>query len=117
MPRRIKILVADSDLDQLSKIYLRLLHKGYSVEGTDDALELLPVLQRFKPHLIILSATLPSMTAVIYHEIRMKKVPVLLLVKKGQTETYGLKKYELIEEPFDIAKIEIKIREMLNILT
>lgn len=54
MATRTKVLVVDSDLDTLSKIYLALVHRNYKAEASDKASEILERLKRLKPALIIL---------------------------------------------------------------
>jgi DNA-binding response OmpR family regulator len=46
MSKRTRILVVDSDLHALSKIYLSLIHKNYKVEASDDAQEIMARTER-----------------------------------------------------------------------
>jgi len=51
---REKILVVDTDLDHLSRIYLALLHRNYKTEACNNPQEIKERMKRFKPSLIIL---------------------------------------------------------------
>ena len=116
MSRRVKILVVDSDLHMLSKIYLSLIHKDYKVEATDDAQEILPRTERFKPRLIILNAETKNLTPKVYEDMAQKKVPVLLLTQHEQRLALPYKRMEVMEMPSDISFFDGKIRELLNIM-
>jgi hypothetical protein len=52
---REKILVADQDLDSLSRIYLALIHRGFKAEACNLADEIPERLKRFKPAVVILN--------------------------------------------------------------
>lgn len=53
---REKILVVDSDLDSLSKIYLALIHRKFKVEACNNPEEFSDRMKRFKPAVVILNA-------------------------------------------------------------
>lgn len=53
MASRAKILVVDSDMDTLSRIYLALVHRHHKVEASDKAEEIPQRIKRLKPELII----------------------------------------------------------------
>jgi DNA-binding NtrC family response regulator len=115
MPKRIKALVADSDLDMLSKMYLTLLHKGYRVEATNNAEEILARIERFKPNVLVLSASLYNLSDKIYQQINQKRTPVLLITDHHDLD-FGLKKFEIFDKPKDLHSIDSKIKELINIL-
>lgn len=50
-----RILIVDDDIESLSTIYISLLPLDYNLEAAMDGGELLPRLERFKPHLLLLS--------------------------------------------------------------
>lgn len=51
---RERILVVDTDLDHLSRLYLALLHRKYRTEACNNPEEIQDRTKRFKPSLIIL---------------------------------------------------------------
>ena len=54
MATRTKILVVDSDLDTLSRVYLALVHRNYKAEASDKAEEIQERVKRLRPALLIL---------------------------------------------------------------
>jgi len=116
MSKRARVLVVDSNLHTLSKIYLSLIHKDYKVEATDDAQEIMARIERFKPALIILNAATKNLCPNLYQEIAQKKVKVLLIKAAAALLPVETRKLEVIEMPKDIGFFDLKIRDLLNIL-
>lgn len=90
-----KILVMDTDIDNLSRIYLSLLHRKYKVEVTDKAQEILERIKRFKPALVILCEE-------DYHSVKTKlrTTTIVLTPKNSATQlNYGDLK---LEKPFSM---------------
>jgi DNA-binding response OmpR family regulator len=56
MTKRNKILIVDSDLDTLSKVYLALVHRNFKVEASDKQEEIAERIKRLKPELIIMGS-------------------------------------------------------------
>lgn len=52
---RERILVVDTDLDHLSRIYLSLIHRNYRTEASNRPEEIKERIKRFRPSLIILN--------------------------------------------------------------
>ena len=76
---REKVLIADQDLDHLTKIYLALVHRNFKAEACNNPDEIRDRLKRFKPSVIIL-------TSKEYQQLRDKlKIPAIILVEKGET--------------------------------
>lgn len=100
---RQKILVVDSDLDILSRIYLSLLHRNYNVEASDKAEEVLDRIKRFKPALLILEAS-------HYNKVRDKlKTTTIVLTEKDQSQQLNYGDVQLTK-PFQTEKL-IKLVE------
>src|SRR5437764_7360728 len=117
MPKKIKALVADSDLDRLSKIYLTLLHKGYRVEATIDAEEIIARMDRMKPNILVLNNSIVNLTDEILNQINQKRIPVLLVTDHLELDfDYGLKRFEILDKPNDLHSIDTKIKELINIM-
>jgi DNA-binding response OmpR family regulator len=77
---REKILVVDSDLHSLSKIYLALIHRRFKAEACNNPEEITARLKRFKPSVIILHAE-------EYVKIKSKlRTPAIVLCQAGQLE-------------------------------
>jgi DNA-binding response OmpR family regulator len=116
MPKKERILVVDSDLHNLSRIYLSLVHKEYKVEATDNADEIVARTERFKPRLIILSSATKNLTADVYREVAQQSVQVILVAKKNEGVPCAMKKLEVVQMPADVSFFDSKIRELLNIV-
>jgi len=84
MYKRARILVVDSDLHSLSKIYLSLIHKDYKVEATDDAQEIIARTERFRPRLLILNASAKNLNSEIYRDVAKKRLHVILIGNKKE---------------------------------
>ena len=116
MSKKARILVVDSDLHTLSKIYLGLIHKNYKVEATDDANEIIPRTERFKPRLIILRTSARNLTTEVYREIAQKRIHVFLINDSNAEIPVEIKKSEQIEMPVNMNWLDEKIREVLGIV-
>ena len=74
---REKILVVDKDLDNLSRIYLALIHRKVKAEACNKSEEIPARIKRFKPAVVILN--LPD-----YGSISDKlKIPAIVLLEDG----------------------------------
>ena len=78
MTTRTRILVVDNDLDNLSRIYLGLIHRNYKAEATDNTAEIPERIKRMKPAVIIMGkmAYLTSLAK--------SRIPVILLMEKSE---------------------------------
>lgn len=84
MSTRKKILVVDSDLDSLSRIYLALVHRNYKTEAADKSEEIPERLKRMKPQLIILGKK-------EYLEVRdMLKIPTVICMEQNEEQDFQL---------------------------
>lgn len=115
MPKKARVLVVDSDLHSLSRIYLSLIHKDYKVEAADDAQEIMARTERFKPRLIILHTATKNLTPEIYQYLVQKRLYVILVGAKNE-DIPESGRMEIIDMPTDVAFFDSKIREMLVIV-
>ena len=108
MATRKKILVVDSDLDLLSRIYLGLLHRNYKVEATNKVSEVEERIKRLKPSLLILG------TQDYLADIGELKIPFIVLVEKDQMPVNHAKvEWKLFEKPVSIEKLVRTIEELI----
>ena len=81
MAQRTRILIADRDLNTLSRIYLALLHRNYKVEATNLIEEVVDRTKRLKPSLTILGQE-------EYQAVKdVMKTPVIVLYDVNQYGT------------------------------
>lgn len=78
---REKILVVDSDLDSLSKIYLALIHRKFKVEACNNPQEFLDRLKRFKPSIVVLSLDEYSV-----HSKKLRPFAIVVANKDSRTQ-------------------------------
>lgn len=73
---REKILVVDPDLDNLSRIYLALVHRRFKAEACNNPQELSERIKRFKPVVLVVGAK-------VYDRISERlKIPAVVLTEK-----------------------------------
>lgn len=96
MATKTRVLVVDSDLDNLSKIYLGLIHRNYKPEASDNTEEIPERVKRMKPAVIIIGNKeylLP---------LQKMKIPIILLIDKD-TCTKGLTdELTLLQKPVSL---------------
>ena len=104
---REKILVIDSDLNDLSKIYLALIHRKFKVEACNNPEEITARLKRFKPSVIIFEAK-------DYELIGKKlKIPAIVLVEKEDNSATYRNDWDIrIKKPVHVEEL-IKAVEKL----
>lgn len=109
MATRKKILVVDSDLDLLSRIYLGLLHRNYKVEATDKVSEVEERMKRLKPSLLILG------TQDYLADLGKLKIPFIVLLGKDEMPANHYQvELNLLEKPIVIDKLVRTIEELID---
>jgi DNA-binding response OmpR family regulator len=109
MATRKKILVVDSDLDLLSRIYLGLLHRNYKVEATDKVSEVEERMKRLKPALLILG------TQDYLADLGELKIPFLVLLGKDEMPAnQNNVDLNVLEKPVSIEKLVRTIEELID---
>jgi DNA-binding response OmpR family regulator len=115
MFNRPRILLVDSDLHALSRLYLFLLHKEYKVEAAEDAAEIIARVERFRPSLLIVHARSRNLTAGICQYLNRKRFPVAVIGAEHFPLPDTLKRLEAVPEGAELGGLEKKIREWLVI--
>ncbi|HEU0064829.1 MAG TPA: hypothetical protein VFQ58_07350 [Flavisolibacter sp.] len=117
MPKKIKILIVDSDIDLLSRLYLTLLHKGYKVEATNEAEEIIARIDRFRPNLLVINDFMDGLTGEILRDLYKRKIAVLLITDSDEfSSEHRFRKMEIIHRPVDLLLLDLKIKELMNIV-
>lgn len=103
---RKKILVVDSDLDQLSRIYLSLLHRNYNVEASDKDNEITERIKRFKPALIIIGQE--------FYQLIKTKLKITAIVLLPATATMELNYGDIkLVKPFQMEELLKLVEEWI----
>ncbi len=116
---KIKILVFDDELSEISKIYIGLLLKNYLVEATTDPGEIATRAERMKPDITIVNADVKGFDAHYVCKLVKKemKIPIILLLEKDSATDLKIDSCdadEIIYKPVDIEELERKI-DLLSI--
>ena len=107
MAIRAKVLVICNDLEQLSKIYLALIHRNFKAEASDKWEEVPERIKRFKPAVLIIAYDLYVMV-----EAQLK-MPAVVMTEKGSGlgSTPG-SEVQYIEKPFNMDAL-VRLTERL----
>lgn len=108
MAIRTKVLVVDSDLDSLSRIYLALIHRNYKAEATDKGEEIAERIRRLKPSVIIFGMKEYAAFG------RALKVPAILILDQPQDGMEWTDEIVPLQKPFSIDAL-IRLIESLVI--
>jgi len=108
MATRTKILVVDSDLDTLSRIYLALVHRNYKAEASDKEAEIPERIKRLKPSVVILGKK-------EYFTYKDKlKTPCIVLLDNDDTEVFSTPEDVIVlKKPVQLESLVQKIEELV----
>lgn len=120
-PRR--ILIVDDD-PQIRKILERMLTQSpYEIQSAQDGLQALELVEKFRPHLIILDVMMPGLSGMeVCQKIRERfpkeEIQILMLTAKESQPDRRLALEtgadDYITKPFHIASLARKIEYALN---
>ena len=119
-----KILVAEDDKFLAGAYKLKLTHEGFAVEIVKDGQELLRVLPRFQPDLIILDLIMPRKDGfAVLQELQKNPsyntIPVIVASNLGQQEDidramqFGVKDF-FVKSDLSMDELVAKIRARLS---
>jgi DNA-binding response OmpR family regulator len=104
MPTKSRILIADDDLESLSRLYLSLLHKQMKTEAINSIEEVSSRITQFKPHILIISTSLIKEEVNAFcKRIRSGSRLIPILMKEKTVENNFL--FDVIEKPIDIGQL------------
>ena len=107
MVTRTKILVVDSDLDTLSRIYLALVHRNYKVEASDKKEEISERVKRLKPELLIL-----GQNEYFFFQDKLK-IPCITLLDLLADEFHVPEDVIIMRKPVPLDQLIQKIEEIV----
>jgi len=116
MFKRTRVLIVDSDLHNLSRIYLSLIHKGYKVEASEDGQEIIPRIERFKPSIMIIHAQTRNLSAGVYSYLEQCRKNIILVKDNEEQVPFSSYRLQVVTMPADINFFDKKIREILGIV-
>ena len=99
MTTRTKVLVVNSDLDTLSKIYLALIHRNYKVEATDKIEEIYERIKRLKPVVIVISFN-------DYKLLKTElKIPAIVLADHQNPDILSSDEVVVLQKPYSFESL------------
>jgi CheY-like chemotaxis protein len=113
---RTRVLVVDSDLHNLSRIYLSLIHKGYKVEASENGLEIIQRVERFKPSIIILHEHTKNISQEIWSFLEHCRKNIILIKESEEAVPISSRKIQVVEMPYDINFFDRKIKEIVSLI-
>lgn len=116
----VTVLIAEDDEGIRELMRLFLLKKGYGVIQAVDGFQVLEILEKEKPDLILLDVEMPGMDGLeVCKKIRLKTTLPILFVSYRKELVYKIQGLEAggddyITKPFDFNELEARIRAILR---
>lgn len=114
------ILIVEDEIGLRELIQLYLMKKGYRVLVASDGEQALKVIEKEKPHLIILDIEMPGMNGFeVCKQIRAKMTLPILFLSSRRDVSDKIKCFELggddyITKPFDFGELEARMKANLR---
>ena len=108
MTTRTRILIIDTDLDNLSKIYLGLIHRNYKTEASDNTEEIPERVKRLKPAVIIIGKK--------EYLVQLQKfnIPVILILdQEEENSVQAAEELIILHKPVSIDQLIQAIESVL----
>ena len=107
MATNAKVLVVDSDLNALSRIYLALVHRNYNAEASDTVAETRERMQRLKPAVLIIGEA-------AYLQLNERfKIPVIVLMENESSELVDDAELRIVEKSIPLDMLIQLIEELV----
>jgi DNA-binding response OmpR family regulator len=107
MTTRTRILIIDTDLDSLSKIYLGLIHRNYKTEASDNTEEIPERVKRLKPAVIIIGKK------EYLQQLQKFNIPVILILDKDEETIRSGDEIIILHKPVSIDQLIQAIESVL----
>lgn len=103
--KNLRILIIDTDLFSLSKIYFGLIHLEHAVEACNNLQEVEERVERFQPGIVILGNTGPCDTEALSRYLKVLGVHLLFM----GTSPEGADPDDVLERPVDVSLLRHRI--------
>lgn len=119
MISKVKIVVADDDLDLCELLEMRLRQSDYEVFTALDGVQALEMIRNVQPALVILDIMMPLMTGMevlrqMKSEPIIADIPVILMTAKRQESDvnsgFALGVVDYIVKPFNLKDLIVQVR-------
>lgn len=108
--KNLRILIIDTDLFSLSKIYFSLIHLDHVVEACNCPDEVESRMARFQPRLVVLGPCGNMDRATLCHRLKESGVHLLLVGARRDESGTALPVDGFLEKPVDLGLLHRKIR-------
>lgn len=108
--KNLRILVIDTDLFSLSKIYFSLIHLDYAVEACNTPNEVESRMERFQPGLVVLGPCGNVDRAALCQRLKESGVHLFLVGAPRDESGTTLPVDGFLEKPVDLGLLHRKIR-------
>jgi two-component system, OmpR family, alkaline phosphatase synthesis response regulator PhoP len=120
-----RILIVDDEYDFIELLQYKLAGHGYELIVASDGVHALSQARQMKPNLILLDILLPDLDGLSVCEIlrrqpSTRKIPVIFmsaLTGDVTKRTASMHAEDFFTKPLDLARLEKRIGELLNIPT
>ena len=108
------MLVADSDLTALSRIYLCFLHQDFKVEACNDALEIGQRVKRFKPGVVVVRSAMDGLEEGLFSQLAAIPLPVVVL-HDGDPFDYCYSNITIVPSGIELQALVKRVRELTKV--
>ncbi len=108
-----KILVVNNDLDSMSLLKLWLESKTYKVKVTTSRTEVPNLIRDFKPEIVMADIMQNKVVQDLKENVNTRDIPILLMSGYSmKMDELHLKVDDVIEKPFNLALLEVKLKNL-----
>ena len=108
MREKIKILVMDTDIDSLTRLYIGLAQFGFNVEVSDRVEDAQQRLHRFKPDIILAEQTF--LDSIVKNSIKQRAKIVYLVNQHRELPLPG----DFVSKPFKVSGVAEKLKKLFR---
>lgn len=121
--RKVKILIADDDVDYVEVLQSSLEHEGYQTLSAYEGVRTIELANKEKPDLILLDLKMPAgrgetVLKTLHRQNETRKIPVIVItgLPEGeiQDEIFSLGAKDFIKKPYDNKVLMNKIKMVLE---
>jgi DNA-binding response OmpR family regulator len=116
-----RILILDDNQDILDVVYETLTYEQFDVKGTDNGAEVMPLIESFVPHLVILDYRVAGVNGgelckQIKSHPKFSGIPVIIFSAyiNHDDELFAYGCDAIINKPFDLTELVEKVNNLIN---
>jgi hypothetical protein len=110
--KNLRILIIDTDMFSLSKLYFGLMLLDYTVEACNNPSEITERAERFQPNLVVLGSTDPVPLVSLCHYFKQLGVHLILVGFPPDQDPATLPSDAVLEKPVSISLLHSQINTL-----